>query len=225
MPSLLITDDHPIVRRGVRDILREAFPTAEIHEAATGRAALKAMAHYRFDIVLLDISLPDESGFDILQEIVHQPDAPRVIMLSVFPEEQYAMRALNAGAMGYLTKETVPDRLVDAISRVLSGRRYISETLAESMVLQRAQAISTPSYGSLSNRELQVLCLIGSGLRSSEVAVRLLLSPKTIATYRARIVEKLGLSTDAAIVRYVLENHLLDPATPSIMEEPDIRRT
>jgi len=213
MTSLLITDDHPIVRRGVRDILREAFAGATIDEASTGRETLKALARRHYDVVLLDISLPDESGFDVLQEIVRHADAPKVIMLSVFPEDQYALRALNAGAMGYLTKETVPDRLIDAIRRVLSGHRYISDTLAESLAVDRTRSRTGPSHADLSNREFQVLCLIGSGLRNTEVAEHLGLSPKTVATYRSRIAEKMGLSTDAAIIRYVIENRLTE-ATP-----------
>lgn len=214
MTSVLIADDHPIVRRGVRDVIRDEFAAFEVEEAATGREVRQLLSRRRFDLLLLDISLPDESGLEILREVARQAGAPRVLVLSVYPEEHFALRALRAGAKGYLTKESVPDQLVTAIRRVLGGRTYISETLAEAAVLTHGRASGGAAHEALSDREFEVLRLIGGGRRNRDVARRLRLSPKTVSTYRARIVEKLGLATDAAIVRYVLEHGLLDDPGP-----------
>lgn len=206
----LLVDDHPIVRRGVRDLLMHEQLCSEIEEVSSGEAALAAIRRKPWDLLLLDVALPDKHGLEVLKEAkIIQPKLP-VLMLSLYPEKEFAMRATRAGASGYLTKQSAPSELLAAVRRVLQGGRYITEALAEQM----AEALETGAEGllhaRLSDRELQVLRLIGQGKAVSLIAEDLALSVKTVSTYRARILEKLSCQTTAELIRYAIESRLVD---------------
>lgn len=206
----LLADDHPIVRRGVRELLEEEQLCSDICEARTGEEALDAVRRQPWDLMVLDIALPDKHGLEVLKEAkLLQPRLP-VLMLSLYPEKEFAMRAIKAGASGYLTKQSAPSELLAAVMRVLQGGRYITAALAEQM----ASALETGSdeslHARLSDRELQVLRLLGQGKSVSMIAEELHLSVKTISTYRARILEKLSCESTGELIRYAIEARLID---------------
>jgi two-component system invasion response regulator UvrY len=207
---LLIVDDHPIVRQGLRQTLAAAAEIGEIAEAATPQEALDLVREREWDAVILDIGLPGRGGLDVLKDIKREVPRLPVLILSMHAEEQYAVRAVRAGAAGYLTKEAAPGKLVDAIRKVASGGRYISEDLAERLASELAVDATRPLHASLSDREFDVLRSIASGQTVGEIADRLSLSVKTVSTYRARILEKMHLKNNAELMQYVLRNHLLD---------------
>ena len=211
MIRVLIADDHPIIRRGLRDIVG-AEPDLEVAgEAGNAVEALTALRAGQFDVVLMDITMPGRSGLEALKDIrVEFPTLP-VLMLSIHPEDQYAVRALKAGASGYLTKESAPEELVGAIQRVVRGGRYVSSALAERLAAEigGAERPDEP-HTALSDREFEVLVLIGKGRGVSQIASDLSLSVKTVSTYRTRILEKLGLESTADLIRFVIEKGLAD---------------
>jgi len=208
MIRVLIADDHPIVRQGLRQILSETPDIVLAGEAVNGQEALDQVRVGGWDILVLDITMPDRNGFDILKELKHeQPNLP-VLVLSIHSEEQLAVRVLRAGASGYLTKENAPAELVKAIRKVVSGGKYISPDLAETLAFGLDVAADRPRHELLSDREFQVLQLIANGKTLSEMAEALMLSPKTVSTYRARLLEKMNLKTNAELVRYAIENDL-----------------
>jgi DNA-binding NarL/FixJ family response regulator len=210
MIKVLIADDHPIVRQGLRQILSETGDMVVAGEAANGQETLDQVRMGGWDVLVLDITMPDRSGFDILKELKHeQPDLP-VLVLSIHAEEQLAVRVLKAGASGYLTKENAPDELVKAIRKVVSGGRYISPGLAESLAFGLDEAAGPSRHETLSDREFQVMQLMASGKTLTEIAETLSLSAKTVSTYRARLLEKLNLRTNSELIRYVIENRLLE---------------
>jgi len=210
MIKVLIADDHPIVRRGLRQILSEISDMMVAGEATNGQETLDQVRVGGWDMLVLDITMPDRSGFDILKELKHeQPDLP-VLVLSIHAEDQFAVRVLKAGASGYLTKENAPAELVKAIRKVVSGGKYISHSLAEILALNLAEASDRPRHETLSDREFQVMQLMASGKTLAEIAEELLLSAKTISTYRARLLEKMNLKTNAEIIRYAIENGLIE---------------
>jgi len=201
----LIADDHTVVRRGVRQILEEAPLNLFVTEAGSAGEALKAVRDNAYDIVLLDISFPDGSGLEVLRQIRSNRPGTRVLLLSMYPEEQYARRALRSGASGYLTKDSAPDELVSAIQKVIAGGKYITQALAERLADEIGEKAP---HETLSDREFQVLTRLGAGKTIGKIAAELSLSPKTISTYRSRLLEKLNLKTTAEIIRYVIENRL-----------------
>jgi two-component system invasion response regulator UvrY len=205
---VLIADDHSVVRRGVREILEEALLNLEVHEASSASETLKVVREDVFDIVLLDISFPDGSGLDVLRQIRAFSPQIRVLLLSMYPEEQYAQRALRLGAVGYLTKDSAPNELVTAIQKVAVGGKYITQALAERLAEEIGEEVEKSPQETLSNREFQVLTRLGAGRSIHEIAVELSLSPKTVSTYRCRLLEKLNLKSEADIIRYVIENRL-----------------
>ncbi|HLP97061.1 MAG TPA: response regulator transcription factor [Sideroxyarcus sp.] len=208
MVRVLIVDDHAIVRHGLRRILDEAKGIKVGGEAANGVEALKMMRAEKWDVVLLDISMPEKNGIDTLKQIMDRNRETKVLILSMYPEDQYAVRLMKAGASGYLTKETAPEQLVEAIRTVIAGKKHISPTLAE-LLLQECSSDSGKSpHEILSDREYQVLRLIGSGKKVSEVAAALSLSVKTVSTYRAHILEKMKLKNNAELTYYVMHNSL-----------------
>ncbi|UCC88977.1 MAG: response regulator transcription factor [Anaerolineales bacterium] len=210
MIRVLIADDHPIVRQGLRQILSEISDMAVAGEAVNGQEALDQVRAGGWDVLVLDITMPDRSGLDILRELKHQqPDLP-VLVLSIHAEEQFAVRLLKAGASGYLTKENAPDELVKAIRKVVGGGKYISQSLAESLAFNLDVASDGPRHETLSDREFQVLQLVASGKTLTEIAEELSLSAKTVSTYRSRLLEKMNLKTNAEIVRYAIENRLVE---------------
>jgi two-component system invasion response regulator UvrY len=210
MINVLIADDHPIVRQGLRQILSGIPDMAVAGEAVNGQEALAQVRAGGWDVLVLDITMPDRSGFDILKEVKYeQPHLP-VLVLSIHAEEQFAVRLLKAGASGYLTKENAPDELVKAIRKVVSGGKYISRSLAETLAYNLDIASDRPRHETLSDREFQVMQLMTSGKTLTEIAETLSLSPKTVSTYRTRLLEKLNLKTNAEIIRYAIENGLIE---------------
>lgn len=202
--KILIADDHAIVRRGLREILEEHFPDCTVGEAADAAATLANAGNGEWDLLLLDLSMPGRSGLDLLHDL--RVSCPRlsVLVLSVHPEEQYGLRVIRAGAAGYLNKEAAPEALVSAVRRVLAGGKYVGPALAEQLAssLQSGGAPTSEPHQRLSDREFQVLARMGQGRSVKEIAAELSLSEKTVSTYRARVLEKLGLHTTAELIRY-----------------------
>lgn len=206
--KILIADDHPIVRSGLKQIIAEGQRNAVIGEASHAHETLKRVREQDWDALVLDISMPGKNGLDVLKEVkLIRPKLP-VLILSAHSEDQYALRALKAGAAGYLTKETAAEYLVEAIRKVMSGGKYISPTLAEKLVIGLGANIEKPPEELLSDREYAVMQLIASGQTISEIARDLSLSVKTISTYRTRILEKMRMKTNAELTRYVIEKGL-----------------
>jgi two-component system invasion response regulator UvrY len=208
--KILIIDDHEVVRRGLKQILADAFPSATFGEAATSQEALDKAAAAKWDVLLLDINIPGRNGLEVLEEVhKDQPKIP-VLVLSAFPEQDFAIRALKLGAAGYLTKQSASDELHAAVRKALEGGKYVTASLAEKLAARLGQDLQqTPPHEALSNRELQILRMIASGKTIKEIASELSLSEKTIATYRARIAEKLNLTTNVEFTRYALKHNLV----------------
>ena len=206
---VLMVDDHAIVRRGLRALLSEEFHGAAFGEASDARQALEELRRQKWDVALLDMTLPGKSGLDFLKELKAEWPTLPVLVLSGHPEEQFALRVLKAGAAGYLTKESAPGELVRAIRKVLAGGRYVSPELAEKFALTFTQDLTRLPHETLSDREYAVMSRIGLGKTVSEIAEELSLSVKTISTYRARVLEKLGVKNNAAIVQYAIRNGLV----------------
>lgn len=206
---ILCVDDHAIFRQGVKQILAQYDRQAKIGEAATADAAMQLARETRWDLVILDLSLPDRSGLQVLTDLKReQPELP-VIVLSMHAEDEYAIRALRIGASGYVTKESAPEELVAALQKVMRGGRYMTPALAEKIAFSYASpATNEKLHHSLSERELEVLQLIGAGKSLKEIAAMLSLSVKSVGTYRARVLEKMAMSTNADLIRYVIENNL-----------------
>ncbi|MDQ6860672.1 MAG: response regulator transcription factor [Verrucomicrobiota bacterium] len=207
---VLIVDDHKILRRGLREVIEEDFPGAEFAEAENSQTALEQVYASKWDLVLLDVNIPGRSGMDVLVEIKQtQPDTP-VLVISAYPEEQFAIRALKLRAAGYLTKDCVADELNAAIRKALSGGRYVTSSLAERLALSMGSDIAGARHDLLSNRELQVLRLIAIGRSIKDIAGELSLSDKTVSTYRHRIAEKMGLASNVELTRYALQHQLVE---------------
>jgi DNA-binding NarL/FixJ family response regulator len=207
MTRILLIDDHPIVRLGVRRILSDHFNPVFIGEAGDAESgALQALTE-EWDVVVLDITMPGAVGLDVLKHIREQRPLLPILVLSIHPANQFARRALHAGASGYLTKDSAPSELVGAIEDVKRGRRYVSEAVKATMAGTKSR-IAT--HETLSDREYQALRMLGSGRTVSEISEELGLSVKTVSTYRARVLQKLGMRTNAELMRYVMENGLLD---------------
>ena len=210
MIKILIADDHPIVRKGLKNIIKETSDMTVADEASNGQEVIKKALKKDFDIVVLDISMPGRSGLDILKELkIHKPKLS-VLVLSVHPEEHYAVRALKAGASGYLTKESAPEELIKAIYRISLGKKYISSSLAEKLALDLDINSERPPHEALSDREFEVMCLIASGKTIKEIASELFLSIKTISTYRSRILEKMRLKSNAELIHYAIKHKLVE---------------
>jgi DNA-binding NarL/FixJ family response regulator len=210
--KVLVADDHAMFRSGLKLVLEETRDIVVAAEAGTGIEVLKKIAEADFDIVLLDISMPERSGFDILKDLKSQkPDLP-VLVLTMHPEDKYALRVLKAGASGYLTKKNAPDELVLAIRKILAGGKYLSHALAEKIAFKINDDTDKPPHETLSDREYQVMHMIASGKNLTEIAETLSLSINTISTYRSRILEKMNVKNNAEIIHYAIENQLLDEA-------------
>ncbi len=209
MIRVLIADDHPIIRRGLKQIVADQSDMTVVADTGEGREALALADAHSLDVIVLDISMPGLSGLEVLNELKRLHPGLPVLILSVHPEGELALRLLKAGAAGYLNKEIAPEELAGAIRRVAGGKKYISRTLAE-LLAESVQRGADPPEASLSDREYQVLRLIASGKTVSEIAEEIALSVKTISTYRARILEKMNMRTNAELVRYAIRNHLVD---------------
>jgi DNA-binding NarL/FixJ family response regulator len=207
--NILIADDHAIVRKGLVQLLREEFHFAEITEAANSADVLDKAKGKIWDVILLDISMPGRNGLDVLKQLRADGVKAPVLMLSMHPEDQYALRVLKAGASGFLNKDSATDDLIAAVHKVLSGKKYITASLAEKLAEAMGDGGERAAHELLSDRELQVLQLIATGKTVSEIADAISLSVNTISTYRTRILEKLSLSNNAELTRYALDNHLV----------------
>jgi len=210
-PRIMLVDDHPIVRRGVRDILRDAFPGAIIEEVSFGADAIMLLLrHARWDVVILDLSLPDGSGMDVLERIRQLKAGLPVLILSMHSAVQFAARALRAGAAGYLTKDAADTELVVAVTCVVNGSTYLPASLHPTTVRDRGRdRASAPAHARLSKRELQVLLAIAQGKTVGDIARELLLRNKTVSTYRTRLLVKMDMKTNADITSYVMQHRLM----------------
>jgi len=206
---ILIADDHAIVRRGLSEILLEAWPSAEIEQVGDADMLLQRSIDDSWDIIISDLMMPGRSVLETLQQIRQsQPQVP-VLILSIFPEEQYATRVLKAGASGYINKDAAPTELVKAVQRILQGRKYITPNIAEMLASDLSLATDKAPHELLSDREFHVMKLLAEGKTISDIAEMLSLSPTTISTYRARIMEKMKMRANAELARYALENRLI----------------
>jgi len=209
MHRFLIADDHTVVRKGLRQILLEAFPSAIIEEVTDAESLLKKVFAQSWDVVISDISMPGRSGLEVLQQIKQQYPKLPVLILSVYPEEQYALRVLKAGASGYLNKDSAPEQLVAAVNRVMLGKKFITPAIAEKLANSLDHDLNKLSHEYLSDREFEVLKLIAGGQAVSDIASKLSLSVTTISTYRSRIMSKMGLKSNAELIFYAIENKLV----------------
>lgn len=208
--SFLVADDHAIVRRGLRQLVAEECDGAVVEEASTGQAVLEAVRRQDFALVILDINLPDKNGLEVLKDLQALRHAMPVLVLSHHAEEQYAARAFKAGAAGYLTKDSAAEELPTAIRKVLAGGRYVSSSFAERLAGHLTGDAHAAPHEALSDREHLVLCEIARGKTVSQIADEVALSVKTVSTYRARLLEKLGLANNAELMRYALDRRLVE---------------
>ena len=210
MISILIADDHAILRRGLKEILADELEGAILDEAGNAQEVLAQIQSRAWDLVILDITMPGRSGLDMLRDLQQlRPKLP-VLVLSMHPENQYAKRVLRAGAAGYMNKETAPKELVKAVRKVLAGGRYVSAALAEKLAADLSADAARLPHERLSDREFEVLRMIASGKTASQIAEELHLSVTTVSTYRARILEKMGMTNNAELMRYAIDNRLVD---------------
>jgi len=209
-PKILIVDDHAVVRQGLKTILAQSYAGAQIGEAQNAREVWSHLRRQQWDLVILDIHMPDTSGLEILKDLRQEYSSLSVLMLSAHSEDQYAMRVLKAGAAGFLAKGSASEELVLAVAKVLSGGKYISPGVAEKLAAQLDENHGKSPHELLSDREFQVLCFIAGGKTPTEIAESLSLSVKTISTFRTRILTKLNLRNSAELTHYALKNNLLD---------------
>lgn len=208
MLRILIADDHAIVRRGLKQLILEEYPSAEIGESGDAESLVKQALFGHWEVVICDLNMPGRSGLDALRQIKQSvPDLP-VLIMSMYPEDQYALRVLKAGASGYLSKDSIHDELIRAIQTVLRGKRFITPGIAEKLVEEVQANSSKPIHELLSDREFEVFKQIAEGKTVSEIANELSLSPNTISTYRSRILKKMNLRTNTDLVKYALEANL-----------------
>jgi two-component system invasion response regulator UvrY len=207
---IIVCDDHPVVRQGLARIMSAELDVALLREAETAHALLELVRERPPDVVLLDVGLPGRSGLDVLQQIKQEHPRLPVLVLSVHPTNQYAIRALRAGASGYLTKDLASAELVRAVRTVTSGHRYVTPDVADRLAADLERPDDRPLYDALSDREFEVLILLAAGRSVMQIAQELCLSDKTISTYRCRILQKLNLKTNADIIRYAMRHGLAD---------------
>ncbi len=209
MINVLIADDHTVVRQGLKQILSSDPQLSVIAEAADGNEVLSALESLKVDALVLDITMPGRNGLDVLKEVKRRRPTLPVLVLSMHPEDQFAIRILRAGAAGYITKESAPEELVGALRKVCSGGKYVSPQLAERLAVFIEDEITRPPHEKLSDREFEVLRMLALGKTVSEVAEELLLSVKTVSTYRSRVLEKMKMTSNAELTRYALQNDLI----------------
>ncbi len=210
MIKILVADDHAVVREGLKQILSETPDMVVAAEAGSAQEVLNKVWEDSYDVVLLDISMPGRGGLDVLKQLKDEKPGLPVLILSIYPEEQYAVRALKAGASGYLTKESAPDELIAAIRKVSQGGKYVSASLAEKLAFDMEIDSKKPPHEMLSDREYQVMCMIAKGNTIKEIACELSLSVKTISTYRSRIIDKMRMKGNAELTHYAIKNRLIE---------------
>ena len=207
--QVIIADDHSIVRRGLKEIIQEAFSDALIDEAEDAETLLKKIQQKKYDVVITDLAMPGRNGLDMIEQIHEFYPLLPILVLSIYPEETYAIRALKNGASGYLNKETAPDNLVQAIRLILNGKKYITPVVAQKLADLMNHSKIKHTITTLSDRELEVFKMLANGISISQIAHQLHLSATTISTYRSRILQKLSLSTNADITRFAIEEKLI----------------
>jgi two-component system invasion response regulator UvrY len=210
MIRVLVADDHPLIRSGLKQILSREPDVAILGEAEDSEQVLERIEEQAWDVVLLDITMPGRGGLDALREIRRRQPTLPVLVLSMHAEEQFAVRAIKAGASGYLSKTDPPAEIVQAIRKVASGKKYVSASLAQTLANALESASDRPPHEALSDREFQVMCKMASGKTVSQIAVEISLSVKTVSTYRARVLEKMNMRTNAELTRYAIQNGLVD---------------
>jgi len=210
LTRILIADDHAILRRGLKEILMRELDDAICGEAENAEQVLAQVRNQEWDVVILDVTMPGRSGLDVLRDLKAMHPKLPVLVLSMHPEDQYGKRILKAGASGYMNKDTAPEELIKAIRKVQAGGRYVSPALAEKLAWDLNADQERPVHEILSDREFEVLRLLASGKTVGQIAQDLHLSPTTVSTYRARILEKMSMTTTAELMRYAIENHLVD---------------
>jgi two-component system invasion response regulator UvrY len=217
---ILIADDHAVVRRGLRQILAEAFKRATFGEAANSQEALERVWKDPWDIVILDLTMPGRSGLEVLKEMKRARPKLPVLILSMHPEDQFAVRLLKAGASGYMTKESAAEELVGAVNKAIAGGRYVSLPLAEKLASLIVHDVHVAPHENLSDREFMILRMIASGKPVSVIARELSLSVKTVSTYRARLLEKMNMSNNSELVHYAFQNELVESRPRDMGSEP-----
>lgn len=210
MINILVVDDHALIRKGVKQLLEDSPDIKVTGEASSGVQATSLLRTQHFDLMLLDINLPDKHGIDVLKQFKSEQPDLKIIVLSMYPEEQYGVRALKAGAMGYVNKQSASDVLIKAIRQVIGGRKYIGETLAEQLLNNLIGESQELMHQSLSNREYQTLCLMASGKSLGEISQIMALSPKTVSVYRSRMLAKMGFTNNAEAIHYAISHHLVE---------------
>lgn len=210
MIKIFIADDHAIVRKGLKQIISETPDMIVSEEADNGLEALEKISENNYDVILLDISMPGKNGLEILRLVRRKKPKLPVLMLSVHPEEQYAIRSLRAGASGYLTKESAPDELIAAIRKISKGGKFVNASLAEKLISELEIYVEKPSHETLSDREYQVMCMSAMGKTLKEIAQELSLSIQTVSTYRTRILEKMNMNSIAEVIRYAVKHGLVE---------------
>lgn len=208
--KVLITDDHSIVREGLKQIVRKIDAISIAEEAVNGNDALEKIKKNKYDLVIMDISMPDKSGLDILKILKDKNEKIKVLMLSIHPQEQFAIRALKLGAYGYLCKDSVYEELETAIKTILAGGKYISSALAEKLFFNTKNGIYSPLHEKLSEREFQIMCKLVKGVKVKEIAEELNISNKTVSTHRMRILEKMCFKNNAELTNYAIKNDLIE---------------
>lgn len=209
-PRFLIADDHQIVRKGLRQLLEDGHPGCQCGEAADGEEALQAVYEHDWDLAVLDVNMPGRSGIETLAEIKKIKPTLPVLILSMYSESEYALRALKAGASGYIQKSAVTDELLDAVAKALDGGRYITATQADLLASDIFRSSDKPPHESLSEREFEIMKLIASGMSVKEISTKLTLSPKTVFTYRTRMLGKLSLASDVEVARYAIKHGIVE---------------
>jgi len=209
--KVLVVDDHAIVRHGLKQILSELDEITLVAEAATGNDAIRMVRDAAWDLVMLDITLPDRNGIEVLKQLKNEFPKLRVLMLTGHGENQYALRALKAGAAGYLTKQSAADELITAVRQVASGRKYVTASLAEMLAENLGHDVERPRHETLSDREYQTLCLIAQGKSLTLIAEEMCLSVKTVSVYRSRLLQKMELKNNPELIHYAIKNGLVEP--------------
>ena len=208
--QILIADDHAIVREGVKQIVKTLPEITLIDETGTGQETLSKILETRYDLVILDISMPGISGLEILQKLKEKGITVKILILSFYPQEQYAVRAFKLGSSGYLSKDSAYEELARAIRKIISGGKYISSTLAEKLIFMDLEKAGMAPHEALSEREMQVMLLLAKGKSVTEIANEIFISDKTVSTYRTRIMEKMNMRKNADLTLYAIKNHLID---------------
>lgn len=210
MINILVVDDHALIRKGLKQLLEDSPDLQITGEAASGSQATTMLRTHHFDLMLLDINLPDKHGIEVLKQFKAEQPELKIIVLSMYPEDQYGVRALKAGAMGYINKQSASDVLIKAIRQVISGKKYISEAVAEQLLNNLIGESQELMHQKLSNREYQTLCLMASGKALSDISQIMTLSPKTVSVYRSRMLSKMGFTNNAEAIHYAITHHLVE---------------